>query len=183
MPKSTNQKERIVETAMKLFATRGYASTPISLIAKKACVSQGLMYNFYASKEALLSDMMARGFEDIRTSMAMYANTNLTPHEAITQHVRSTVAIIRRKQEFWRLLHAVRLQGDVVKSMQKPFTEVVAQVTTTFTKVFRKIGYRKPELEAILFLAQIDGLVILFLQDNSIPLEKLAQQIIDRYQS
>ncbi len=168
---------------MKLFATRGYASTPISLIAKKARVSQGLLYNFYESKEALLVDMMTRGFDDIRTSMSMYANTDLTPRQAIAQHVHSTVAIIREKQEFWRLLHALRLQGEVSKSMQKPFREVVTQVTTIFTKAFKQIGYRKPELEALLFLAQIDGLVILFLQDNSIPLEKLAQQIIDRYQS
>jgi AcrR family transcriptional regulator len=56
MPKTENKKEAIVVAALKLFATHGYASTPVSLIAKTAGVSQGLMYNFFNSKEALLHE-------------------------------------------------------------------------------------------------------------------------------
>ena len=53
MPRSTNQKDLIVKTALRLFAKNGYSNTPISLIAKTAKVSQGLMYNFFKSKEEL----------------------------------------------------------------------------------------------------------------------------------
>lgn len=180
MPKSTNQKERIVQTALKLFAERGFASTPVSLIARKARVSQGLMYNFFKSKDELLHDMMRRGFEDIQRSMQPYSSS-VNPREAIKQHVRQTITIIGEHEEFWRLLHAIRLQGDVAKKMRQAFTGIVKQVTQSFAKVFRDLGYARPDLEAVLFLAQIDGLVILYLQDPHTPIQELAEQLIQRY--
>ncbi len=181
MPKSTNQKERIASTALELFAKYGYASTPISLIAKTAKVSQGLMYNFFKSKEELLKEIMTIGFTDIAQSMSSYEK-GLDPKEAIELHVQSTIQIIKQRQVFWKLLHSIRLQGKVSSSMQKQFQQVVLSVTTTFQKVFKKLGYKNPELEAMLFLTQIDGLVILYLQDNTIPIDKLGQQLIKRYQ-
>jgi AcrR family transcriptional regulator len=181
MPKSTNQKEQIVRAALKLFATRGYSSTPISLIAKTAKVSQGLMYNFFKSKEELLHELMERGFEDIRKSMEAYELKGIAPEKAIELHLKKTIEIIEAHHEFWRLLHAIRLQGKVVSSMKNSFGEIVGSVAVTFTKIFRKLGIRKPEMEAVLFLAQIDGLVILYLQDNSVPIHQLANHIIQRY--
>ncbi len=181
MPKSTNQKERIVQAALKLFATRGYASTPISLIAKTARVSQGLMYNFFKGKEELLREMMNRGFDDIRSSMESYQLQDIPPQKAIELHVRKTIEIIEAHKEFWRLLHAIRLQGKVVSSMKNTFSEIVGSVAVTFTEIFRKLGYRRPEMEAVLFLTQIDGLVILYLQDGSVPIRELANHLIQRY--
>lgn len=180
MPKATNQKDLIVNTALKLFAKHGYDSTPISLIAKTAKVSQGLMYNFFKGKEALLKEMMAIGFADIAQSMNSYQK-EIEPQLAIELHIHSTVQIIKQHHEFWKLLHAIRLQGKVASSMQKQFQEVVQNVTSTFQKVFRKLGYKNPELEAILFLTQIDGLMILYLQDNNTPIDKLGEQLINRY--
>ena len=180
MPKSTNQKDRIVQTALKLFAKHGYSNTPISLIAKTAKVSQGLMYNFFQSKEELLKEMMMIGFADIHQSMVSYAQEK-DPVKAIELHILKTIEIIKQHQEFWKLLHSIRLQEKVLGSMKKSFQEVVTATTSEFQKVFKKMGYRKPELEAILFLAQIDGLVILYLQDDTLPIDKLGQQLILRY--
>ncbi|MGE0771051.1 MAG: TetR/AcrR family transcriptional regulator [Cyclobacteriaceae bacterium] len=176
-----NSKETIVEAALNLFATRGYDSTPISLIAKTAQVSQGLMYNFFPSKEALLGELMNRGFEDIKRSMKSYLDV-AEPREAIRVHVETTIAIIKRHSRFWRLLHAIRLQGKVVETAQPLFQEIVTNVTHTFSSVFSVLGYPNPQLEAMLFLAQIDGLVILFLQDEqNVPIDQLGQQLIQRY--
>lgn len=180
MPKSDNKKQDIVVAAMKLFATRGYASTPVSLIAKTAGVSQGLMYNFFTSKEELLREMIRLGAEDIANSMQGYRILS-NPKQAIRIHVLKTVEIIEEKKEFWKLMHAVRLQGLVIRTVEDQFKQIVKATTATFEKVFRHLKYPNPKLEAILFLTQIDGLVILYLQDENIPLKKLAQQLINRY--
>jgi AcrR family transcriptional regulator len=182
MPKLTNQKEIIVRTALKLFAQHGYTSTPISLIAKTAKVSQGLLYNFFKGKDDLLKEMMLMGFRDISESMIPYQQ-EITPEEAISNHIKSTIKIIRQHKEFWTLLHSIRLQGKVSKILQKQFQETVQYVTDSFQKVFKRLGYKNPELEAILFLTQIDGLVILYLQDENTPIDKLGQQLINRYKS
>jgi AcrR family transcriptional regulator len=180
MPKTHNKKHNIVDAALKLFATRGYASTPVSLIAATAKVSQGLMYNFFSSKEELLREMIRLGSEDIAASMQSYLTAS-DPKEAIRMHVLKTMEIIREKKEFWKLLHAVRLQGLVIRAVEDQFQQITKTVTGTFEKVFRQLKYPNPKLEAILFLTQIDGLVILYLQDENIPLKKLANQLINRY--
>lgn len=180
MPKKDNKKEVIIESALKLFATQGYASTPVSLIAKTAGVSQGLMYNFFSSKEELLREMISLGAKDIAASMQGYLTIS-DPKAAIRNHVLKTMEIIRQRKEFWRLLHAIRLQGLVIQVVEDQFQEIAAQVTSIFEKVFRQLKYPYPALEAILFLTQIDGLVILYLQDKTIPLKKLADQLIKRY--
>jgi AcrR family transcriptional regulator len=180
MPKSDNQKQLILETALSLFATRGYASTPISLIAKTAGVSQGLMYNFYIGKESLLKEMIMLGAADIGQSMKSYSNIS-DPKEAIRIHVEKTIEIIQQRKEFWRLLHAIRLQGSVLSVVEDLFQKIKIEVTSIFEKIFKTLKLPNPKLEAILFLAQIDGLVILYLQDESIPLKKLGKQLIQRY--
>lgn len=180
MPKSTNQKDLIVRTALKLFANHGYSNTPISLIAKTAKVSQGLMYNFFKSKEELLKEMMMIGFADIHQSMTSYAEEK-DPALAIERHVLKTIEIIKQHQEFWKLLHTIRLQEKVLTSMKKSFQEVFTNAASEFQKVFKKMGYKKPDLEATLFLAQIDGMVMLYLQDDTVPIDKLGQQLIGRY--
>lgn len=180
MPKLTNQKEHIVETALKLFATHGYASTPVSLIAKKAKVSQGLMYNFFKSKEELLRTLIQLGAEDIANSMKGYL-TITDPKEAIKIHVQKTIEIIQERKEFWKLLHAIRLQGLVLDAVEDQFKQITIEVTATFEKIFRQLKFPNPKLEAILFLTQIDGIVILYLQDETTPLKKLGDQLIKRY--
>jgi AcrR family transcriptional regulator len=180
MPKTTNKKEDIIKAALELFATQGFTSTPVSLIAKTAGVSQGLMYNFFSGKEHLLREMIMLGARDIADSMEGY-QTITDPREAIRAHVNRTVKIIEERKTFWRLLHAIRLQGLVIQTVEDQFKEITITVTKTFEKIFKELEYPNPKLEAILFLAQIDGLVILYLQDETTPLKKLAAQLINRY--
>lgn len=47
------RKQEILETAMKLFAEKGYEKTSISDIAKDIGVAQGLCYRYFPSKDIL----------------------------------------------------------------------------------------------------------------------------------
>lgn len=182
MPKTTNQKQHILETALKLFAARGYGSTSTRLIASTAGVSLGLLYNFFKNKEDLLREIVMQGFGDIQASMKVYNNKSLPPQQAIEIHVTTTFRIIREHDSFWRLLHTIRLQEKSLKVMRPVFKEMVDSITDTFTNVFRTLGYKNPNLEAVLFLTQIDGLALLYLQDGTLPIDKLSKQLIARYQ-
>jgi AcrR family transcriptional regulator len=180
MPKSTNQKEIILKVALQLFARHGYKGTSVNMIATEAGVSHGLMYNYFAGKEELLQELMITAFQDIQNSMSSYT-TQPNPHAAIEGHIKATVKIIREKSDFWRLLHAVRLQEGIAGVLLATYRDIVVNVTSIFEGIFKKIGYENPKLEALLFLSQIDGLVIMYLQDDHIPLDKLASQLIKRY--
>jgi AcrR family transcriptional regulator len=48
------RRSQIMDTALKVFAEKGFSGTSIKDIAEAADISQGLMYHYFASKDALL---------------------------------------------------------------------------------------------------------------------------------
>lgn len=60
-------KGRILETALHLFATRGYSETSVHDIRKAARVSIGAVYHHFDNKEAIARDLHA-GFSDKLTA-------------------------------------------------------------------------------------------------------------------
>jgi AcrR family transcriptional regulator len=180
MPKSTNQRDKILQSALELFARHGFTGTSVSMIAADARVSRSLLYNFFELKEDLLKELINTAFEDIEKSMAAY-QTESDPRKAIEQHVKATCAIIKKRSDFWRMLHAIRLQEGVPGILMSGYRGIVKDVTAVFKQVFQKLGFEQPQLEALLFLSQIDGMVILYLQDNNTPIDKLGDQLIKRY--
>ena len=53
-------KERILQTALELFAARGYGATSISHIAGALGLTKGALYRHYESKEAIFQSILAR---------------------------------------------------------------------------------------------------------------------------
>ena len=58
-----NRKTEIVNASLKLFAHNGYHSTTISMIAKEANISKGLVYNYFKSKEEVLKTILFEGID------------------------------------------------------------------------------------------------------------------------
>lgn len=53
-------KERILETALELFAQSGYLGTSMSDIAKALGITKGALYKHYASKQEILNSIVER---------------------------------------------------------------------------------------------------------------------------
>jgi len=53
------RREKILASALRLFATKGLAATRISDIAEKTGMSQGLVYHYYKSKEEIFVELIA----------------------------------------------------------------------------------------------------------------------------
>ena len=52
--------ERLLETASRLFAERGFAPTSVQEIVEAAGVTKGAMYHYYSSKDDLLQEIYSR---------------------------------------------------------------------------------------------------------------------------
>jgi len=53
----SDKRELILESAFRLFTTRGFHNTPTSLIAKEAGVANGTLFNLFKSKETLINQL------------------------------------------------------------------------------------------------------------------------------
>lgn len=61
------RRQLIMNTALELFAKKGYADTKIGDIAKAAEMSVGLMFHYFESKEKLLEELVRCGAEGMNT--------------------------------------------------------------------------------------------------------------------
>ncbi len=57
-------KEKILKTASQLFAQKGYRKTTLNDIVKKAGTSIGNCYFYYKNKEAILSEIIEKKFDE-----------------------------------------------------------------------------------------------------------------------
>lgn len=176
-----NNKEHIRTVALELFAAKGYGDTSIATIAKEAEVSQGLMYNFYASKEELLFDILNQGFENIKLSMIPYAEEK-DPRIAITLHIKRTFALVQRDTAYWKLFHSMRTQDSVKEYLASNYAEAQQDILKTLTANFKKMDYAHPKFEARLFFATLDGLVNHYLMDaETFSLKHIEKHFIQNY--
>lgn len=62
---STDKKDIIMRTALRLFTENGFHSTPTSLIAKEAGVATGTLFHYFKTKEELLERLYIQIKEEL----------------------------------------------------------------------------------------------------------------------
>ncbi len=106
----TNRRDQLIETAMELFSEQGFATTSIKSIARAAGVSQGLLYNYFSSKEELLRHIFRRGATQIE---AAFASADGISELHLADFINQLYVLIHKEKKFWRLFHIVRMQGGI----------------------------------------------------------------------
>ncbi len=53
-------RERIIEASMRVFSVHGFFKAPLSLVARKAGVSKGLIFWYFRSKDELILEVASR---------------------------------------------------------------------------------------------------------------------------
>jgi AcrR family transcriptional regulator len=174
-----NKRSHIIETALRLFAEKGYDRSSIALIAKEAGVAQGLMYNYFNSKDELLLAIFQQGFMEIQATLAPVLQAGFQM-QAYLDVVFNTIS---EQRSFWRLVYALRMQPQILQLLDKEVQDMEAFILATLTAYFSSFGLQNPEAEARVFFGMIDGVSIHYaLQGESYPIEAVKQSILKRYQ-
>lgn len=181
---SSAQREQSIDlllhTALRLFAEKGYDKTSIRNIASAADVSLGLLYNYFRSKEELLLEIFRRGNADI---FASFNAEGLEKENRIERHIRQTVKLLKEKRDFWRLLHSLRLQNQVVQQLLQEINTQVQSIEARIKANLVEAGFPFPDLEAKLLFASIDGMANHFLLQESYPIDDVATLLIMKYKA
>jgi AcrR family transcriptional regulator len=167
--------QSILEAALELFAEQGYDKTSIRQIAQKANISLGLLYNYFKSKEDLLKEILVKGRQDILASFE--TPDGLSPIQFLEHHIRTTFALLEKNKNFWRLYHSLRLQSEVLKTLEKEVSAENQVILQKLTQNLAAAGSTSPSAEAVLMFATIDGIAQHFLILPNFPL----QDVMIRY--
>jgi AcrR family transcriptional regulator len=67
--KKDDKRRRLLDAALELFAERGFLGTAVPLVAARAEVSAGTVYNFFESKEALVNEVFREAKTRLRLAL------------------------------------------------------------------------------------------------------------------
>lgn len=183
----------IVQAASELFAEQGFAHTAVSAIAKRAGISQGLMYNYFASKDDLLVAIFEKGWQDVQSSFLVSARAGVEK-PSLFDFIENACLLTLRHQSFWRLMHSLRAQPATLARLGgrvQEFERLILSQLEVFCAASEPVSSHvsvdikhNPQAEARLLFALIDGICMhLVQQPDAYPLGEVLECLRPQYQS
>jgi AcrR family transcriptional regulator len=174
-------KNRILETALRLFAEQGYDRSSTSLIARTAGVSEGLIFRHYGHKAGLLEAILHEGMAQIGQSMEAYHH-HTDPQTAILDHIDRAGRLLVEHRPFWQLVHRIRFQAGIQETVGAALTDMNRTIVGQLTHHFQRLGAPDPGADARLLFAAIDGIAIHYVeQPDNYPLEAVLERLKFHY--
>ena len=106
VPQATSA-ERILSTALDLFAVRGYDATAVREICEAAGITKPTLYHFFGSKDGVLHALVQGGFEQFRALVNAALATEGTFRHRIKVLARLVFESASQKPRLWRFIHSV----------------------------------------------------------------------------
>jgi len=141
--------ERIRNSALELFASKGLSATKIHDIAKHASMSQGLIYHYYDSKEAIYIELMESALDRIIDAVNHLKAMPLSPSEKIKFAIENLIKLIDEDDRFSYRSHLIQ---------QGAFLDLIPEGAKMRLNQKREIPYL--EIESILAQGQREGSII-----------------------
>lgn len=170
----TDKKESILVAALELFANDGYNVTSTSKIAKKAGVSEGLIFRHFRNKKGLLDAIVQDAERKLHEVLAHILFEN-DPKEVIRMTIELPFKIDKSKHDFWKL--QFKLKWD--KEYYNP--EKMKPLIDKLTWAFSELSFKNPENEAKLLNQIIDSISISILRDGVEAQEPYRIFLLEKY--
>jgi AcrR family transcriptional regulator len=170
----TEKQEKILQSALELYAKEGYNATSTSKVAKHAGVSEGLIFRHFRNKEGLLQAILDEGerrFKALIVDIVM----DTDPTEVIRKTIEMTSQIDKSNYDFWKLQFKLKWELEVSSDVK------MEPLRMALTNAFQKLGCESPELEAGLILLYIEGLGSAVLKGSFINVTEMTQFILKKY--
>ncbi|WP_306582558.1 TetR/AcrR family transcriptional regulator [Dokdonella sp.] len=132
-------RQTLLDAAADLLANGGIDAVGMREIARRASVSHAAPYRHYASREALLADLAAIGFEQLAARFAALPPL-ATPDRRLVDMARAYVDFARQQPQLWRLMF-----GNALDKLEYPaLLEASRLVLATLRATVEALGVPAP---------------------------------------
>jgi AcrR family transcriptional regulator len=173
-------REKILSAALELFANKGYDSTSIDSIAKKAGISKGLIYNYYESKRSILIAI----FEDVigeGEKMVAKQKQIKDPLVRTRGMIEMVFDMMNNNPEYLKLLMVISLQPGVMEETKDFSAEMYRRNQEMVSSIYSK-GDKKDRIKGLMLDALIDGIMLNHIRyGKEYPVNALKERIIKDY--
>lgn len=177
-----SSKKKILTAALEIFAKEGYHSSTIGMISKHAGVSQGLLYNYFESKEELLNDLIIGMMENLMCEfLPVNPNEKLTKKD-IVNFINVGIDLVLKDPKYWKLYFSVFVQPDVLAIVMEKMMKIAAPYFDAFVQYFQEKGEEDPVAMMRYFTAVMDGIQLHCMIDpKTFPAEKVKEILIKQF--
>ena len=100
------KKERILETAARLFAERGFSRTSTAMLAQEAGVAEGTIFRHFKSKDDIFLELIQRLRDKITQDVYQYLEVEgpETGLDCITAIIRACYVFVRKNRSNFALI-------------------------------------------------------------------------------
>lgn len=182
--KMQDRSESILEAARSAFAEHGYEGTSIAQIARRAGVSDGLLYRYFRNKRDLLNEVLRAFYERTMVDLEAIAAREMPFRAQLQELVRRHLQTFVDDVDLCRLFFGeVRTQTDYEIS---PIRALNQRYTSIVTGLVEKAGTRgeiregiDPRLVRDLIFGTVEHRAWAAVQGRKIDVEKTAADLID----
>jgi len=174
----TGKKEKILNAALELFAKEGFHATSTSKIAKKAGVSEGLIFRHFSNKEGLRDAILKYGEEKAKLIFADIVFEN-EPKKVIEKTINLSKKVASNKEvaDFWKMQYKIKWELEIYgEHKMEPLEHAL-------TNAFKQLGYSNPEQEARLLLIILDGLAMRYFLQKNFELDSEIEFLLEKYKT
>ena len=189
MPRSKEQfqemrektRENILNTALRLFAEKGFTGTSINDIAKAAKISKGLAYNYFESKQKIIEAIFEMLFKE-GEQIVDIINTVDDPYGKVQTLIEATFKCYEENEELWKLYTAFIFQPAMIEEGKKIANYFNDKYLHLMEELLSTLGFKNPSLEVRLLNALLDGIGLDYLFDKEgFPLNEIKVYLLNRY--
>ncbi len=184
-PKSSRQfaamrsesRQKILESALELFALKGYHSSSMSAVARHAGISKGLIYNYFRSKEELLFaifDYLLQIFDALSPGQP-----GSDPVMQLRQMTEKNFDMIERGDKHYRFITGIMTQPALQDLVHHYTGKVMREKLRPFFRLFAQLGYPDPVQAAYSYAAMMDGIGLGYIaMGDEYPLGKMKEYVL-----
>jgi AcrR family transcriptional regulator len=169
-PEKPTMKERILETADRLFYLRGIRAIGVDSIAAEIGISKRTLYNHFPSKDELIAAYLARRFKQVPASEKPPAEQILGTFDSLERHFARTDF---RGCPFVNAVAELGAEDQAVKRIAIAFKE---SRRLWFRDLLLRLGVADPEGLATQLTLLVDGSIAQDLVRNDPSMARAAKE-------
>jgi AcrR family transcriptional regulator len=178
-------KEKILFTAMQLFANNGFHKTTAATIAKACRISHGLLFYHFKTKEGLLQAIVDYSTQKIKGILSV-EDVHLVKGSASSKQLEQIIRKYRislvEERAFWELYHSLVFQPDLKGNAAQQLINAFDDHRKQLIHFFEQLGYLSAMETMQQFEAMRSGITIAYLMYGpSYPVDKLFKNLIERF--
>ena len=181
-PKSSTKKKEIIKSVEKLITNKGVNEISLQDIASECGISKGTLYYHYASKEAIILDIIVKHMQELEDDYIDWferhkIEKDISPERFLDVIFYKGVKLFNRaKMHIFIINECVKNNNKLLEKYNELWNKWKGDLTFGISKVFPSMI--NPSNYADLLMLIIDGLVVReVMQRKDISQEKLVELV------